>query len=122
MIHELTLDTIKHLQGGAIAEAWQQELRKLVLDCEDRPGVKKPREIKLTITVVPEVGEAGGLESVDLDFHVEHKVPKRQSRSFNLDVRKSKDGQQLVFNDLSPDDAGQRTIDEFAVEPEQDEY
>jgi len=43
-VKELQLATLADLDGGKIAVAWQQALKRLIADCEDRPGEQAARE------------------------------------------------------------------------------
>lgn len=108
-VFELNLASIQEsLDGGRINEAVKQELRRVVLDMEDRPADDKPRTVELKMTFVPQLDDQGLLDSVNAKFVVTSKVPARRSRPINFGVRR---GGMLVFNDLSEDDIHQGTIE-----------
>ena len=105
----IELGTLLELDGGRIAEAFRQALRRCEHDLQDRPAVKAARTVTLKLTLSPIAGEAGQLESVDCDFVVEDKQPRRKSRTYAL--RADKDGA-LFASVYAPEHPGQRTIDD----------
>lgn len=108
-VRELTLAALmEELDGGRIHEAFMAELRRVALDCEDRPADGKTRKVTLELHVEPVTDEHGQLDSLSGKFHVTSSVPKRRSKSYSFGFRK---GGRLVFNDLSDDDIHQRTIE-----------
>ena len=115
MLHEFTLDKIHLMDGGRVAVAFDQAIGRALADCHDRPGVAKPRKVSMEVTLIP-VCDDGFCDSVDVQFSFKDGMPARSSKAYNLGVRKrGADKQlQLVFNDLSLDNANQRTIDELA--------
>ena len=109
-VHELNLASLmEQLDGGRINEAFMAELRRVAMDCEDRPADGKTRKVSLELFVEPICDDQGGLDSLKGKFHVTSSVPKRRSKSYSFGFRK---GGLLVFNDLSDDNVHQRTIDE----------
>ena len=111
-VHELTLKALmEDLDGGRIHEAFASELRRVVMDCDDRPGDNKPRKVSLEFQVVPLIDDEGNLDSCAGKFHVSSTVPKRRSKVYSFAVRS---GGALVFNDLAEDNVHQRTLDELS--------
>lgn len=106
-VHQLNLATLMELDGGRVTEAFQQEIKRLVADCEDRPGEAKPRKILLELELVPVMFD-GHIDSIDGKFRVKSTVPVRRSKKYNFGVRR---GGFLVFNDLSDGDINQKTIE-----------
>jgi hypothetical protein len=113
MIHELNLQTLMEgLDNGRVGTAFQQQLRRVIADCQDRPGDDKERRVILEFKCVPICDDDGGLDEVKGKFHVTSTVPKLRSKSYSFGVRKSQKGPMLIFNDLSDDNIHQKTIDE----------
>lgn len=109
-VHELTLQALmEDLDSGRIHEAFAAELRRVVLDCDDRPADGKARKVLLQLDVVPVIDDQGNLDSVKGAFQIKSTVPQRRSKVYSFGVR---EGGKLVFNDLSEDNINQRTIDE----------
>ncbi len=102
--------SILTIDGARIAVALQQAMDRMHADCEDRPAVAKARTVTLTVTMKPRV-EEGELDSINVTFGVSESVPKRESRSFNMEKR----GRGIFFNEASPDDVKQGTLDEMAI-------
>lgn len=99
------------LDGGRIGIAFQQELKRVVADCEDRPADNKPRTVTLTLAVVPVPttdGTVVTLDSISAKFQVSSSVPKRRSKVYSFGARA---GGQLVFNDMCEENVKQRTFD-----------
>lgn len=114
MLEKFQLATLSHIDQGRINTAFEQELRRCEADCKDRPGNKKPRTVALVATMSPVANDEGdAMESCDVQFHVASKVPKRLSKIYNMKAT----AQGLLFNELSPDEVRQRTIDEPQPQP-----
>jgi len=108
-IHELTLRALmEDLDGGRISEAFMTELRRVALDCDDRPADDKARKVTLELQITPVCDEHGCLDTVRGKFHVKSTVPQRRSRSYDFAYRA---GGQLVFNDMSDDNFRQQTFE-----------
>lgn len=102
--------SILTIDDGRIAVALQQALHRMHADCEDRPAVPKARTVTLTVTMKPRM-EEGELDSINVSFGVSESVPKRESRSFNMQKR----GRAIFFNEASPEDVKQGTLDEMSI-------
>lgn len=108
-VYQLNLGSLMEtLDGGRIHEAFMAELRRVAMDCEDRPGDDKVRKVSLELQLTPVCDEHGQLDSLSGKFHVTSSVPKRRSKSYSFGFRK---GGMLVFNDLSDDNIHQQTIE-----------
>lgn len=108
MLREFNLSSITDLDGGRVAEAFDQAVKRAVKDCEDRPGETKPRTVVLQLDLVPVMDESGDVGSVAGAFQVKDTCPTRKSRVYDFSPRRG----MLVFNDLSEDNVDQRTLDE----------
>jgi hypothetical protein len=104
----LSLDSLKELDGGKIANAINLHLKRAANDCYDRPGDKKPRKVSLEISVVPVLdSEARSCSEVKAQVHVASSVPKHRTREISLGL---KPNGALVFNPDSPDRIDQTTF------------
>jgi hypothetical protein len=106
-LEKFTLATLAEMDSGRIRVAFEQALKRLEDDLKDRPAVESARKITLLVSLVPVVGDEGDLDSVDVDFKITDSVPKRESKTYNMQATRSG----LLFNELSPDDVKQRTLD-----------
>lgn len=109
MLQPLTLKTLPELGDGIVATAWELAVKRAAADCMDRPGDERPRKVILECVLLPVVGESAECESTSVQFQVKDTVPTRRSKVYDFQVRR---GGLLLFNDLSPDNAHQRTIDQ----------
>lgn len=111
MLTKLTLKSLETLDDGRIREAVNQALRRCEDDCRDRPGVKQNRSVTISINLEPQqCGETGTLDSVDIAIDIKEKIPARKSKRYNALAK----GHGLFFNEASPEDVDQLTLDEAA--------
>jgi hypothetical protein len=103
----LSLDTIKELDNGRVAEAFTQALARAVRDCEDRPTEEKDREVILGIKLKPIPADEGIPTGVALMCQVRDTVPTRKSRPYSCGI---KSGGKLFFSTESPDNVNQLTL------------
>lgn len=111
MLLELNLDNLKELDGGRLRAAFDAELKKVLEDLQDRPGMKQPRKVTMTLDIKPEVDEQGELYNVVVQFHVTHKIPSRRTQQYSMQVRSSSMGPMACFNELSLDNPNQGTLE-----------
>jgi len=109
MYQEFTLSSLTNFADGKVAISFNKLLRAAVADCMDRSGETAAREVDLCIRVVPNIDQDGMTENVNVSVKIGSKVPKYQSAPVNCT---SKVNGQLFFNDLSPDNPLQMTMDE----------
>lgn len=81
---------------GHLAEDFDGLLTAAVRDCKERPGMQKPRDIKLVVRVTPAKDDP---DDVIVASHVESKVPARQALPYRMQTT-HKDG--LMFAPSSP--------------------
>lgn len=103
---------ISTMDGGRIRECFEQALKRCQMDCDDRPGVEEPRKIVMTMVMTPVMSESGALDSCNIAFTIKDSLPDRKSKTYNMTA--AANGQSLLFNEVSPDDAAQLTVDEKA--------
>jgi hypothetical protein len=108
MLQKFKLETLAVMDQGRIRAGFDQALHRAIADCKDRPALDKGRKVTLQCTVEPVVGEDGELESCDVTFSIDEKFPKRESKTYNM---REVSGE-LKFNELSPEDVRQATIDD----------
>lgn len=71
------------------------------------------RTITLQVKLKPVANDAGDLGSVDVTFDLNEKLPKRASKSYNMQAVVGG----LLFNELSPDEVKQKTLDMAGKNP-----
>lgn len=101
-------ESLTALDGGRMRVAFDQKMRALLEDCRDRPGLKQARKLTLTVSLVPVPDERGELDSCTVAFDFKVSNPKLASKAY--DMKATRGG--LIFNELSPEDIDQMTIDE----------
>lgn len=107
MLEKFDLATLAAMDGGRIREAFEQALNRCRHDCEDRPAVDGARKITLVVSLTPIADDSGELSSVDVAFDLNDRLPKRGSKTYNMQAVTGG----LVFNELSPDEVKQKTLD-----------
>jgi hypothetical protein len=117
-LEKFTLGTLAEMDNGRIKTAFEQALDRCRFDCEDRPSVEGARKIVLTVTMEPIPTDAGELDTVDVSFDLQERLPKRGSKTYNMQAVAGG----LLFNELSPDEVRQKTLDmQPAPKPKQPE-
>lgn len=108
----LSLGMLQDFDGGRPRETFDQAMRRCIADCKDRPALDEARQVTLTVSIVPVPDQdTGDCESVDVRFKISDQVPKRQSKVYNGRIT----AQGVLFNELSPDEVRQGTIDQVDV-------
>lgn len=108
VLEKFTLGSLSTMDGERIAIAFEQALKRVVQDCDDRPGEKKERTVTLTLAVKPVLDADGMCDDCNVQVAVTDSVPKRKSKVYNMTVRK---GGHLVYNNESLDNAKQSSMD-----------
>ena len=108
VLEKFTLGSLSTMDGERIAIAFEQALKRVVQDCDDRPGEKKERTVTLTLAVKPVLDADGMCDDCNVQVAVTDSVPKRKSKVYNMTVRK---GGHLVYNNESLDNVEQSTMD-----------
>lgn len=108
-LEKVTLEQLARMDGGRAGALFGRALDRCYADCEDLPTLDKPRKITLVVTVRPVATENGkALDSVSIETSCKEALPTRTTREYNAVA--DRDG--IYVNDMSPDRARQRTIDE----------
>lgn len=101
----LTLENLNLLNFGQISKIFDQQLKAMVKDCEDRPLEKGPRKVAIVFLLTPDP-DIGGIQpicdKVDVACDVQSTVPKTKTRVFSM---KPKQDGSLAFNPDIPEDA-----------------
>lgn len=108
-LRELNLEGMADFAGGTVEAIFNRHIQRAILDCEDRPGEKKPRKVTLTANIVPIILQDGAASDVEVDCEVTCAIPKHISKTVDCRV---KVGGRALFNDMSESDVDQMTIDE----------
>ena len=104
----LELKTLQELDGGKVAVALAQHLRRAANDCYDRPNDKIARKVSLEMSLKPVTDDRGtACVEVELQAHVASTVPKHRTRALSLGL---KPNGTLLFNPDSPDRIDQTTF------------
>lgn len=109
MLFELSTKTLVELDGGRLAAAMDEELQHVMMDLQNRPAMTTARKVVLVLDVKPVCDEQGELFQADVQFSVNHSIPKRKTQVYPMKYRQRAGKPQLVFNELSldnPDQAG----------------
>jgi hypothetical protein len=108
----LDLTTLGQVDDGRIAIAFEQELKRAVFDCRDRPADKKPRIISIEATITPMFNtNTMCADHADVKFKIKSKLPTRESQGSTMQLRAN---DMLVFSDTSAD-VRQTTLDDVDV-------
>jgi hypothetical protein len=86
---ELTLSSLGDLDQGKTMLAFQAELKRIILDCLNRPNDKKVRKLSLILTLKPEADETGDCTGVIGNFDIKATLPPRSTRMYDFGVTKA---------------------------------
>lgn len=106
----LSLTTLENFDVGKAYVAWQQALKRAVLDCLDRIGEKKARTVVLVTSIVPVLQQDGDVVDANVDFKITISLPPWQTATRPVGV--SRDGS-LFFQELIEEDDRQTTLDDL---------
>jgi hypothetical protein len=106
-LEKFDLGTLLVIDEGRIKEAFEQALRRGEVDCRDRPLLSQTRTITLEASLTPVADEQGALVECLVQFTIKDKQPIRSSKVYHMSAGRAG----LFWNELSPDDARQLTLD-----------
>lgn len=109
-LKELSLASLAEIDGKRLSIAFEQALTRVIADCDDRPGEKKPRTIMLKVEVVP-VLDGNICDNAKVQATIHDDVPKRKSKIFDMSLRKRAGKAKLLFRPDSLDEVDQQTMD-----------
>ena len=107
VVSEFSTLALATIDGGRVAAAINQELKKAALDCDDRPGELRPRKVVLELLMVPVVDERGLADHVKVAAKIKASHPDRRSRVFDMALRK---GGKLAYDEESLENIDQQTL------------
>lgn len=107
-LEKLTMAALADIDDGRLRAAWEQALHRMRTDCHDRPKLEKGRKIVLSTILTPVANDDGTMRGVDVTFEVSEVSPKRESPVYSMLAERGG----LFFNDLSKENAKQRTLDD----------
>lgn len=114
MLKKFVIQDLASLNEGREAAKINNMIRMAVQDCMNRPSVKSGRLIGIKLSVAPVKEDSGVCHEVNVEVRSTMKLPAQVSRPF---VMKPQPGTgDLLFNDVSPKDTKQMTIDEAVVD------
>ena len=115
---QLSLETLKDLDGGRPALAFQHAVEQAVLDCKDRPMDDRARKINLEFALSPVAEESDvpgvyNLANVEGEFKIKLSMPNRQTKTYSFGINRQG---KLFFSEASPANVAQTTFED--VNPE----
>lgn len=108
-LKKFSIKNIGDLDGGRIAMMIDQQLGVAEVDCQNRPGVDKPRKVIVEIELHPIVDESGVCEEVSVGFDAKTNVPKQRSKQISMGLHASSG---LMHNPASEHDVRQGSLDD----------
>lgn len=107
MLMTLALDTLKEIDGGKIQEALNLHLRRVSLDCKDRPADGTARTVTMTIKMVPDMDPDGSCDRCKMTVEFGSKIPGHRTRAIEIGLKANGTP---VFNPDSPTNVDQSTF------------
>ena len=107
MLKHFDFKALTEIDDERIATTINHALQRAYEDLADRPRVEKDRTITLTSSLSPRADDAGRLDDVDGGLKVVEKVPARTTKTYRMTAKNGA----LFFNEDSPDNPDQQTLD-----------
>lgn len=104
---QLSLSTLKDLDGGKATLAVDLALRQVALDLSDRPGDPSGRKVKIEFVISPVTDETGVCGSAEVSISVDPVLPKRKTRKYSMALAHNGT---FHFNPDSADNVHQTTL------------
>lgn len=95
------------LDNGRLAAAVELALKKIVADCQDRPGLDAVRKLTIELKFSPEVDHLNDLIAIDLEFAVKTATPPLARKGLGLGVKKNG---RVEFSTVAPENAAQTDL------------
>jgi len=99
-LRNLSLETLKDLDCGQAAEAFNAALKRAIQDCVSRPSEDRVRKVVLQCELNPT--DTG--DDIEVLFQIKDTLPTFQTQSCRMSVRKQAGQLQLVFQSDEDDD------------------
>lgn len=104
--------SIATIGEGKIAAALNKAIRECATDIDDRGQDEAKRTVTLTIEMKPKVSE-GQVYEIETELQVKASMPPRRSVPYSMSLAAGPGNTStLTFNDVSPRDVRQQTLDE----------
>lgn len=107
-LEKFDLRQLAAIDEGKIAEDFEDALREVERDCRSRPMLDKDRTVAIVLKMRPVADADGKLLEVKTTFDVKSGKPVTSSKVYHMAAGRGG----LFYNELSPDDAKQLTLDE----------
>lgn len=105
MSQELKLENLHEYDQGALAVMFNQAVRQVYLDMDDRPLLKKARKVSIEFSFVPG-SNAGDLDEIVTETKIKLAIPDKQSY-VNILAPSKANGGSIMFD---PDTRRTRTL------------
>jgi len=105
-LKQLVLKNLDKINGGIIAAAFDKEVQRMALDCEDRPGDKTARTVTLVVKMVPVLVQRD-CERLKTTVHVKSASPEYKTGEIDCGLRREG---MVTFNPDSEDNVNQGTL------------
>ena len=108
-IKNLSLESLKDFADGTVEASFNRHLKRAIEDCDDRAGDSKARKVTIEVLLSPQQLQDGSTCNIKAECKIKSSVPDHISRPIECRI---KQGGKAVFNDLSPDNPDQMTLDQ----------
>ncbi len=99
-----TAKSLLEVDSGSVALAIDKEIKRAFMDMADRPEIKKPRKIALTIEMSP-IQKDGGFYQSLVKIDVDGRNPKR-----GIEIRMNAESDGLEYNSAVYENPNQTTM------------
>ena len=111
MLQELkNLADLCEVGDGVASAQFAEALERIKHDLEERSGLEAERQVAVLVRFKPKVGDQGAVGDVRVEIEVKTKVPPSRSTEIAMQLVQG----ELAFNNESPTEPRQGTLDEEA--------
>lgn len=105
---QVSFEELAKIDDGRLALALDQALRRVALDMDDRPGLKKPRTVTLQLTFIPVFdANTSTCDGVKMTAKIKDSIPVRESKAYDFGLRK---GNLMTYQPMALDNHAQETF------------
>lgn len=106
-LRQLSLETLKELEGGIPAAAFNHHLHRIAVDCMERPADGKERVVNLKLVCKPMLQPDGDCTEVKMQIFVTSSIPTHKTKVYSCGLKRNG---ALAFNPDSLDAVDQATF------------
>lgn len=103
-VHAFGLDSLKQVDRGIVAKAWEASVQRAIRDCCDRPTEDRIRKVVLQAEFAPADSQNGVCDDVNVTVQVKETIPAVTTQPVVMSIRRKGNQLMLAFQDQSEEE------------------